>query len=103
MRSMRRHDGPGYDVIGDIHGQAARLEALLTALEYVQRDGTWTHPARTAVFVGDFVDRGPENLRACRIVMAMTAAGTAHAVMGNHDFNAVCLAAPDPDKPDAFL
>lgn len=100
---MKKHDRPGYDVIGDIHGQAARLEALLAALDYVKRDGTWTHPTRIAVFVGDFVDRGPENLRACRVVMSMTDSGNALAVMGNHDFNAVCLTTPDPDKPGAFL
>jgi hypothetical protein len=100
---MKTHDCRGYDVIGDIHGQATRLEALLASMDYVNRDGTWTHPARIAVFVGDFVDRGPENLRACRIVMSMTGGGTALAVMGNHDFNAVCLAFPDPDEAGAYL
>jgi len=100
---MKMHDCPGYDVIGDIHGQATRLEALLASMDYVNRGGTWTHSTRTAVFVGDFVDRGPENLRACRIVMSMTGAGTALAVKGNHDFNAVCLATPDPDDAGAFL
>ena len=72
-------------------------------MDYLKRDGTWEHPERKAVFVGDYVDRGPENLRTCRIVMAMVEAGAAHAVMGNHDFNTVCLATPDPDQPGAFL
>jgi hypothetical protein len=95
--------GGGYDVIGDIHGHAAALESLLARMGYVQRSGAWAHPERVAAFVGDFVDRGPENLRACRIVMDMCAAGAARAVMGNHDFNAVCLATPDPAKPGEFL
>jgi hypothetical protein len=90
---------PGYDVIGDIHGHAKRLEVLLAAMNYIKRDGVWTHPERTAAFVGDYIDRGPENLRTCRIVMAMVEAGGACAVMGNHDFNAVCLATPDPNDP----
>ena len=27
----------GYDIIGDLHGYAARLESLLTAMSYVKR------------------------------------------------------------------
>jgi hypothetical protein len=94
---------PGWDVIGDVHGHAERLESLLTTLGFAPRGGAWIHPERTAAFVGDFVDRGPENLRTCRIVMEMMEAGSAIAVMGNHDLNAVCLATPDPDVPGAFL
>lgn len=30
-----------YDVIGDIHGQAGKLEALLTELGYVRKAGGW--------------------------------------------------------------
>jgi hypothetical protein len=30
-------------------------------------------------------------------------AGSAGAVMGNHDFNAVCLATPDPEEAGVFL
>lgn len=93
----------GYDVIGDIHGYAAVLESLLAKLGYSRSDGTWVHSERRAVFVGDFVDRGPENLRTCRIVMDMMAEGSALAVMGNHDFNAICLSTPDPEQPGAFL
>jgi hypothetical protein len=94
---------PGYDIIGDIHGYADRLEALLAKMGYRKRDGVWNHPERTAVFVGDYVDRGPENLRACRIVMAMTEASSALAILGNHDFNAVCMATPDPLEPGSYL
>jgi Calcineurin-like phosphoesterase len=93
----------GYDVIGDIHDHAAALEELLSRMNYVKRDGAWAHPDHIAVYVGDFVDRGPENLRACRIVIDMCAAGAARAIMGNHDFNAVCLATPDPKRPGEYL
>jgi calcineurin-like phosphoesterase family protein len=95
--------GSGWDVIGDVHGHAERLETLLATLGFVLRDSVWTHSERKAAFVGDFIDRGPENLRACRIVMDMMTAGAAVAVMGNHDFNAVCLATHDPDVPGSFL
>jgi Calcineurin-like phosphoesterase len=92
-----------YDIIGDVHGHAAALEALLATMGYVKRDGVWKHPERIAAFVGDYVDRGPENMRACRIVMAMEEAGSCVALMGNHDFNAVCLNTPDPANPESFL
>jgi hypothetical protein len=93
----------GYDIIGDVHGYAAALEKLLSTMGYVRLDGIYAHPERTAVFVGDYVDRGPENLRTCRIVMDMCGVGSAFAVMGNHDFNAVCLALPDPNTPGQFV
>ncbi|MBW5423725.1 polynucleotide kinase-phosphatase [Streptomyces sp. BG9H] len=73
--------GP-FDIIGDIHGCAAELETLLGKLGYV--DGA--HPeGRTAVFVGDLVDRGPDTPGVLRRVMAMVAAGTALCVPGNHE------------------
>ena len=41
-----------YDIIGDIHGQYAKLEALLTKLQYVNKDEIWTPPnGRKAVFL----------------------------------------------------
>ncbi|MFI2641098.1 polynucleotide kinase-phosphatase [Streptomyces sp. NPDC018610] len=73
--------GP-FDIIGDIHGCAAELEALLGKLGYV--DGT--HPeGRTAVFVGDLVDRGPNSPGVLRRVMAMVKSGDALCVPGNHE------------------
>ncbi|MFI2506254.1 polynucleotide kinase-phosphatase [Streptomyces sp. NPDC018972] len=73
--------GP-FDIIGDIHGCAAELEALLGKLGYV--DGV--HPeGRTAVFVGDLVDRGPDSPGVLRRVMAMVKAGDALCVPGNHE------------------
>ncbi|GAA2246433.1 hypothetical protein GCM10010145_11820 [Streptomyces ruber] len=62
--------GP-FDIIGDIHGCASELETLLGKLGYV--DGT--HPeGRTAVFVGDLVDRGPDTPGVLRRVMSMVTA-----------------------------
>ena len=85
-----------HDIIGDIHGHADRLEALLTELGYRIHQGAWRHPTRKAIFVGDFVDRGPGQIRTLEIVRAMTDAGSARAVMGNHEFNAIGWATPDP-------
>ncbi|MDT0440350.1 MULTISPECIES: polynucleotide kinase-phosphatase [Streptomyces] len=73
--------GP-FDIIGDVHGCAAELESLLSALGYV--DGV--HPAgRTAVFVGDLVDRGPDSPGVLRRVMGMVRSGAALCVSGNHE------------------
>ncbi len=84
-----------YDIIGDIHGQAGKLEALLRVMGYAVEDGVWRHPSRTVIFVGDFVDRGPGQIETYRLVRAMTDAGTALAVMGNHEFNAIAWSIPD--------
>ncbi|MGM9380543.1 polynucleotide kinase-phosphatase [Streptomyces antibioticus] len=73
--------GP-FDIIGDIHGCSAELEALLGKLGYA--DGV--HPeGRQAVFVGDLVDRGPDSPAVLRRVMAMVKSGDALCVPGNHE------------------
>ena len=79
----------GYDVIGDVHGHAAKLENLLGRMGYSDSSGVWRHPRRTAVFVGDLIDRGPEQLATVAIARRMIEAGSAQAVMGNHEFNAI--------------
>ena len=53
-----------YDIIGDVHGQAGKLEALLEAMGYRNHSGAYRHPSRKAIFVGDFVDRGPRQVDA---------------------------------------
>ncbi|MEU9480836.1 polynucleotide kinase-phosphatase [Streptomyces sp. NPDC048191] len=73
--------GP-FDIIGDVHGCSAELEALLAELGYA--DGV--HPdGRTAVFVGDLVDRGPDTPGVLRRVMSMVETGNALCVPGNHE------------------
>ncbi|MET8174097.1 polynucleotide kinase-phosphatase [Streptomyces clavifer] len=78
---LRHLTGP-FDIIGDIHGCSSELESLLGELGYA--DGA--HPdGRTAVFVGDLVDRGPDSPGVLRRVMSMVAAGNALCVPGNHE------------------
>ncbi len=83
-----------FDIIGDIHGYAEDLEVLLGRLGYRDRDGAYRHPdgERRVVFLGDFIDRGPDILRVLKIVRDMIEAGTAYAVLGNHEFNAIAYA-----------
>jgi calcineurin-like phosphoesterase family protein len=93
----------GYDIIGDIHGHAAALKALLTELGYCERGGAWRHPERQAIFVGDFIDRGPQQVEAVDVVRRMVAEGSALAIMGNHEFNPIGWFLPDPDQLGEFL
>lgn len=88
--NLKADRGP-FDIIGDVHGCATELEALLAALGYARDDNeVWRHPdGRKAVFVGDLVDRGPRIPDVLRIAMAMVNAGTALAVPGNHDLKLV--------------
>ncbi len=80
----------GFDIIGDIHGYATPLRRLLARLGYEEKDGCYRHPERRVIFLGDFIDRGPEIRETLRIVRSMVDAGAALAVMGNHEFNALC-------------
>jgi hypothetical protein len=80
---------PGYDIVGDIHGHADPLRRLLAKLGYVDVRGVFRHIERKMIFVGDFVDRGPEQREVMRIARSMCEAGSASAVMGNHEFNAI--------------
>ena len=84
-----------YDIIGDIHGQADVLEALLLKLGYQRHASAYCHPTRKAIFVGDFIDGRGEHRRTIEICRSMVEQGYALAVMGNHEFNAICYATPD--------
>ena len=91
LTDYRDRAGP-FDVIGDVHGCRTELEALLGELGYtITRDtaGRAVDAAppggRTALFLGDLVDRGPDSPGVLRLVMGMVAAGHALAVPGNHE------------------
>lgn len=92
-----------YDIIGDVHGHVEALQALLLKLGYRERSGAWRHPERTAIFVGDLIDRGPHQIEAVRLVRAMVEAGAARVTLGNHEYNALLWATPDPEHPGEFM
>jgi hypothetical protein len=91
------------DVVGDVHGQFDKLVALLKHLGYRDTGGTWRHLSRSVIFVGDPIDRGPKQLATVDLVRRMVEAGSARSVMGNHEFNAIAWATPDPEHPGEFL
>jgi hypothetical protein len=63
----------------------------------------WRHPERQAIFVGDFIDRRPNQVECVEIARSLVDAGAAQAVLGNHEFNAIAWFLPDTNKPGEFL
>lgn len=79
------------DLIGDIHGYATDLEALLQKLGYTKKAGVYNNPNRKVLFVGDYIDRGPQIRETLQIVKTMVDSDNAIALMGNHEYNALCF------------
>ena len=96
-----------YDVIGDIHGHADKLVGLLNKLGYTLKTNPsnqqtyYAPPAgHRAMFIGDLIDRGTQELTTLQIVFAMLDANVADAVMGNHEYNALAYATLDSHATD---
>ncbi len=79
------------DFIGDIHGHADELKALLKEMGYSTKNGVYSHPERKVLFVGDYIDRGPKIKETLEIVRGMVESENAIALMGNHEYNAICF------------
>lgn len=62
--------------IGDIHGSYELLERLLTK---------WNPRDERLVFLGDYIDRGPESLRVIQKVMELSSKYDAITLCGNHE------------------
>lgn len=92
-----------YDLIGDIHGYAQPLRKLLIKLGYTENGDDFSHPERKVIFLGDFIDRGPNQVEVCNIARTMIERGNAYSIMGNHEFNAVAYTTKDPSNNDTYL
>lgn len=75
------------DFIGDVHGYYDELVEFLKTLQYENIDGVWQHPDRKAVFVGDFVNRGPNSREVLYLVKSMVNNRKGYAILGNHELN----------------
>lgn len=92
------------DIIGDVHGYADKLTGLLEQLGYVHNGQHFVPPeGHRALFIGDLIDRGTQQVATLEIVFAMLDADVADVVMGNHEYNAIAFATPDPRNPGEYL
>ena len=78
-----------YDIIGDVHGQVELLKKVLKGLGYSKKNGCFMHPERKAIFVGDFINRGPQIKETVRLIRSMVEEGNAMSILGNHELNAI--------------
>jgi hypothetical protein len=103
-KNVRIKDMMKYDIIGDIHGHADQLRQLLESLDYKKTDGGFTPPSgRKTIFVGDFIDRGPQIRETLEMVKSMCDRGVGRAVLGNHEYNALCYHTRDADQKGEWL
>jgi predicted phosphodiesterase len=92
-----------YDLIGDVHGCLDELTQLLRRLGYGPAPETTRPAGRTAIFLGDLVNRGPDTPGVLRAVMSMVRDGSAIAVAGNHDVKlARALRGHEVEKPEVL-
>jgi hypothetical protein len=87
-----------FDIIGDIHGHASLLKKLLKALDYQKGPSGYFHATRKAIFVGDFINRGPEIRQTIQIIRSMAENGNAFTILGNHEVNAILYNLKDEQK-----
>ena len=64
-------------IIGDVHGMAEELEALLAKLAPTPEDAV--------IFVGDLVDKGPNSVGAVQVARRLSQAVPVVVVEGNHE------------------
>ncbi|KEF35785.1 metallophosphoesterase [Deinococcus sp. RL] len=77
-------------VVGDVHGVPGKLRALLRGAGLIGEDAGWAGGAAHLVFLGDYLDRGPDGAEVVRLVRALEAqapraGGRVTALLGNHE------------------
>jgi hypothetical protein len=83
-------DVPRVVAIGDVHGSYDKLLKLLRGTGLVDDQLAWTGGGTHLVFVGDLVDRGPDDRQVLDLARrlqteAAAAGGRVHPLLGNHE------------------
>ncbi|MCK1546315.1 serine/threonine protein phosphatase [Bradyrhizobium sp. 147] len=79
----RLPDGIRVYAIGDVHGRADLLQSLLTVID---ADLARSAPQRAIqVFLGDYVDRGPDSQRVLDLLIARSKSHETVCLKGNHE------------------
>lgn len=77
-------------VLGDVHGEVAKVRGLLLQAGLLGRDDTWHGGNALLVCIGDYFDRGPDGIGVIELLMrleaqAAEAGGQVFALLGNHE------------------
>jgi hypothetical protein len=77
-------------VLGDVHGAFDKMVTLLEGTGVVDADLSWIGGENHLVFVGDLVDRGPDDRKALDLARrlqteAASDGGYVHVLLGNHE------------------
>jgi serine/threonine protein phosphatase 1 len=89
-------DGETVFAVGDVHGCAAELAALLDTVATLAREGRGPH---RLVYLGDVVDRGPDTIGALRLWAEDAAArgvDRLDRIIGNHEIVMLLAMADSP-------
>jgi serine/threonine protein phosphatase 1 len=79
-------DGRRIYAIGDIHGRADLLDRMIRSIAAdLDARGAQRRPAPVIVFLGDYVDRGPNAREVIDRILALSAHCEVHALKGNHE------------------
>jgi hypothetical protein len=81
--------------IGDLHGDAGcarhwvERTRLVSNVSAPPEEWVWTDPSAKLVFMGDYIDRGPEARAVLSFVRELTTRfpDSVHALLGNHELN----------------
>ena len=102
-------------VIGDVHGELAKLRELLRGAELIRNDNdneSWSGGESILWLMGDLVDHGPDGIGAVELIMrlqqqAAEAGGRVQVLLGNHDVLLLAAhrfgARPIPDSEKTCL
>lgn len=83
-----------YFVVGDVHGEAEMLEELLTY---------WQPEMEQLVFLGDLIDRGPDNKKSVHRAMQLVKEQGAWYVLGNHEVMFLAWLDNPSDRFDHYM
>lgn len=77
-------------IVGDVHGQYAKLIALLREHSLMDANWRWSGGNARLWFMGDFFDRGPDGVSTVDLVMrlqheAANVGGEVNSLLGNHE------------------
>ena len=83
-------EAPRTVVIGDVHGDFKQFVKLLSDAKVIDRRKRWIAGATKLVQLGDVTDRGPDSLKAVRLLQALKdqasdSGGQVDVLIGNHE------------------